>query len=107
MLSFLHLFYATGALLLSRYSRYELLEFYMYYLFPSSFQMANIFFIMSGFNVYFQGCKSGLLKKSETLLHQRKYRSHVLNCIKINQSEASIYSLLRKVSDYSDNLNLI
>ena len=24
------------------------------------------------------------------------------NCININQSEASIYSLLRKVSDYSD-----
>ena len=96
-----------------------------------------------------QGCKSGLVKKSETMgvqiyawrvksgagsqernqiilfilnsdiiindeiitynsgphrifCHQRKYRSHILNCIDINQSEASIYSLLRKASDYSD-----
>ena len=40
-------------------------------------------------------------------LYQRKYRSHTWNCININQSEASIYSLLRKVSDYSDNLNLV
>ena len=30
-----------------------------------------------------------------------------LKCIDINQSETSIYSLLRKVSDYFDNLNLV
>ena len=29
------------------------------------------------------------------------------NYININQSEASIYSLLRKASDYWDNLNLV
>ena len=33
--------------------------------------------------------------------------THTWNCININQSEASIYSLLGKVSDYSDNLNLV
>ena len=48
------------------------------------------------FLIYTQGCKSGLLKKSETLFHQRKYRSHILNCIKINQSEASIFFTAQK-----------
>ena len=41
------------------------------------------------------------------VLYLRKYRSHTFNCVNINQSEASIYSLLRKVSDYSDNLDLV
>ena len=31
--------------------------------------------------------------------YQRKYRSYTWSWININQSEASIYSLLRKVSD--------
>ena len=40
--------------------------------------------------------------------YQRKYKRHTWQMlININQSEASIYSLLRKVSDYSDNLNLV
>ena len=45
----------------------------------------------------------GLIKKN----YQRNARSHTWNCNNINQSEASIHSLLRKVSDYSDNLNLV
>ena len=47
----------------------------------------------------YQGCKSGSVKKSDTL---KSYME-----LHINQSEASIYSLHRKVSDYSDNLNLV
>ena len=46
-----------------------------------------------------QGCKSGLAKKFDTL--QSYLELH------INQSDASIYSLHRKVSDYSDNLNSV
>ena len=38
--------------------------------------------------------------------NQRKCRGHTWNCFNIDQSEASIHSLHRKVSDYSDNLNL-
>ena len=41
------------------------------------------------------------------LFYQGKYRSHTWKCNNINQSEASNYSLLRKVSDCSDNLNLV
>ena len=51
-------------------------------------------------------------------LHGCKYMLGVVACalksgagtwnyININQSEASIYSLLRKASDYWDNLNLV
>ena len=48
-----------------------------------------------------------VLEEWDFFFHERKYRSHILNCININQSEASIYSLLREVSDYSDNLTLV
>ena len=42
-----------------------------------------------------------ILALKRLVCYQRKYRSRTWNRIDINQS------LLRKVSDYSDNLNLV